>query len=102
MEIGCNSTFLSNFRSKEILKINISRTPNSKGSVGKYISKLKPGTISFRGIESGVKKTININNLSKEKTARNNTRIPTGIRLKKYNCLYIKYPFNKINRIEKK
>ena len=80
--MGCNKIFLSNFCSINILKINIIKMQKSKGSVGIYILKSKPGIISLNGIEKGVIKTKSSNNLSREKKANNKTKIPIGNNVK--------------------
>lgn len=51
------------------LKIKINNTPNKRGSVGRNILKSNPGINSYKGSESGVKKTIPKISLSREKIA---------------------------------
>jgi hypothetical protein len=78
-------------------------TINSKGSVGRYISKFKPGTSSLNGSESGVRETINHIIFSNEKIIRSKTPNNAGSKLIMNKSFFImKYKFNKRKLTETK
>ena len=64
IETGCKKILRSIFSFENNLKINNSKIPNNKGSVGRYRSNSRSVANSFNEIEIGVRKTITSNNLS--------------------------------------
>jgi hypothetical protein len=100
-DTGCISICLSNPRSYISFKIKIINKPNKSGSVGRYISKPKPGITIDKGTESGANNAIRYTILSNEKMttskmARNRGSAFTTIIF----LLTIKNMFNKIKPIE--
>ena len=55
-ETGWRRIVLSKPLSADTLIINKSKTPKSRGSVGRNISKASPGKISLKDKDTGVKK----------------------------------------------
>jgi hypothetical protein len=88
--MGWYRIFLSKLPSINNLKINRSSTPKSNGSVGRNMLKSRPGTSSYRGSESGVKRTIPNNSLSRAKTATKTTSNAKGISENTYLSVMIK------------
>ena len=78
IDTGCNRIFRSNLPSNNNLKINKTKIPASKGSVGKERFTGIPGINSSNRTERGVKKTAIKNNLSIETIAVNRNKNKTG------------------------
>ncbi len=78
IETGCKRIFLSNFPSKINLKINKTKIPASKGSVGNERFTGIPGINSSNRTDSGVKNTTSKNILSIETIAVNKNKIKIG------------------------
>ena len=95
IEIGCLKILESYLPRNAILKRNISITQNNKGSVGIKTPTFK--SKSFKFTDSGVKKTINNNNLSTEKNRNNSIKIRTGIKQNQYSSLIMKILLSTIN-----
>ena len=78
--MGCFSNFTSSVLLCNCLKINTIIIPNMIGSVGKLSP--NPPSIFWRLIASGVRKTTNKINLSKENRASKRISTAAGKRLK--------------------
>ncbi|HNW99486.1 MAG TPA: hypothetical protein PKK00_13855 [Bacteroidales bacterium] len=94
-EIGCLKILESYLPRNAILNKNISITQNNKGSVGMKTPTFKSKSLKFT--ESGVKKTINNNNISTEKNRNNSIKRITGIRQNQYSSLIMKILLSTIN-----
>ena len=79
----------------------MSKTPNNSGSVGSAMSTGNPGIISESCSESGVKKIIRYNKMSKAKIASIMIKNATGNALIIIECFFTrKKTFSKINIAE--